>query len=94
MLYKEYRKDCSDCGPEMKASAQTCVTLKFMDIVQKYFNGIGSIVLIHSASPFLYPTPNRHCTAVATDSLIYKDQGYLVLVPQLVYFNQYGKSEL
>lgn len=75
----------------MKASAQTYVTLKFMDIVQKYFSGIGSIVLIHSASPFIYPTPNRHCTA---DSLMYKDQGYLVLVPQLVYFNQYEKSEL
>ena len=78
----------------MKASAQTYVTLKFMNIVQAYFNGFGSIVLTHSASPFIYPTPNRRCTAVATDSLMYKDQGYLVLVPQLVYFNQYRKSGL
>ena len=68
--------------------------IEIYNIVQAYLNGTGYIVLTHSASPFIYPTPNIRCTAVATDSLMYKDQGYLVLVPQLVYFNQYRKSGL
>lgn len=53
-------------------------------------------LFIHSAWPFICPALNGHCTAVGSDSLMYKDkdQGNLDLAPQLDYFNLYKKPGL
>lgn len=94
---RELKNFCSDCQPEIKAFAQT-------DLIEIYGSHANSsmgfsplYLFIHSARPFICPAPNRHCMAVGSDRLVYKDKdkGNLDLAQKLDYFyNLYKKSGL